>query len=461
MECVSDEPISQLIRSARRQRQLSQYTLARELATVSGKPTVTRDLVARWERGHQIPRFGSRQWLSVVLQVPQERLDAAAAASRRRTRLGHAVVTRNAPVKPGPARRAQGTPALLPVFRSRIQAGILAAALLNPHRSFSLSELAEHAGGSLASVDKESRLLEVAGILTSRTDGTIRLMRAADTGPLIGPLTDLIQSTYGVPQIIGEEFGCVPGVARIMLGGVWAERFAGISGPAADSIEVLLVLARGHAGDQRMIGTAVRRVQNRLRCRVHVSTRPADAQADYLQIPHQRRGQPVVEVAPVRPRHQPATGGPWPDGRQVLTRLLNAGQLDMVSGAAANHRPFLDLAAQHIRAAEQLLDTSPPSAFLLLSEAAQLIASALLAHQGLRPATGAGVQVKGEAVVAQFGHQFSQVELLRKRSVELGDPVSRDSHISNEEAKTYLTTVRSLLSVAHNAIATLGLFTAR
>ncbi|RBM16954.1 hypothetical protein DI005_23960 [Prauserella sp. PE36] len=461
MEHVSDEPISQLIRSARRHRQLSQYTLARELATVAGKPTVTRDLVARWERGHQIPRHGSRQWLSVVLHIPQDRLDAAAAASRRRARLGHAVVTSNAPVKPGPTRRAQGTPALLPVFRSRVQAGILAATLLNPHRSFSLSELAEHAGGSLASVDKESRMLEVAGILTNRVDGTIRLMRAADDNPMIAPLTELIKATYGVPQIVGEEFGRIPGVARIVLGGTWAERFAGIPGAPAESLEILLAIAPGQPEDHDAIDVAARRTQTRLKCHVHVATRPLEARLDYLQIPRQRRGQPVVEVAPVRPRQRPATGMPWPDGRAALAKMIDSGQLDLVSGPAANSRPFMDLAGRHLDAAEQLLDTSPPSAFLLLSHAAQLVASGLLAHQGLRPAVGANDHLTGDAVAAQFGHQFSQVELLRQRSVELKNPTSRDSRVTGDEVKTYLTTVRSLLSVAHNVTSTLGTFIQR
>ncbi|MEU6646112.1 hypothetical protein ABZ863_26685 [Saccharomonospora sp. NPDC046836] len=457
MEQLSDEPISQLIRNARRKRQLSQYTLARELATVAGRPTVTRDLVARWERGHQIPRQGSRQWLSVVLQVPQERLDAAAAASRRRARLGHAVVTSNAPVPTGPSRRAQGTPALLPVFRSRVQAGILAAVLLNPHRSFSLSELAEQAGGSLASVDKESRLLETAGILTSRVDGTIRLLRAASDGPMIAPLTELIRFTYGVPQIVGEEFGRVPGVARIVLGGTWAERFAGIPGPAPESIEILLAITAGHPEDRVAIDLAAKRTRTRLRCLVHVATQPLLPHLDYTRIPRQRGDQPVVEVAPVRPRQRPA-GAPWPDGRGVLAQLIEAGQLDMVSGQAAHSRPFLELATAHADAAQALLESSPPSAFLLLAHAAQLIAAGLLAHQGLRTSPAAAAHVAGDVVSAQFGHQFSQVDLLRQRTLELGEPTSRDSRVGSDEVRIYLTTVRSLLSVAHTVTNTLGTF---
>ncbi|HVW40202.1 MAG TPA: hypothetical protein VHC18_02515 [Amycolatopsis sp.] len=459
MEVDLNQPISHVIRAARRQRQLSQYSLARELATLSGRPTITRDLVARWERGHQIPRQGTRQWLSVILQVPKDRLDVAAAAARRRSRLGHAVVTDNAPASPGPARRAQGTPALLPVFRSRVQAGILAATLLNPDKSFSLTELAEHAGASLASVDKENKLLERSGILTSRREGTIRLMRAAgDGGALVGPLTDLMRITYGVPQVIGEEFGCVPGVTRIILGGVWADRFAGISGTAPDSLEVLIAAPADKILDNRALTTAVRRVEQRLRRPVTYTVAPLEPDLDTLQIPRQRPGHPVVEVSPIRPRAVPQVAGVELQGRDVIRQLLRTGQLELTNGPAADSRPFLQLAAQHVTSAEPLAEGSPDSAFVLLAQAARLIGSGLLAQQGLRPSTSAADHVVGTAVTAQLGHQFSQIEMLRQRVRELEMPTSRDSHVMAAEAKTYLNTVRSLLAAATDAMPKLGLF---
>jgi transcriptional regulator with XRE-family HTH domain len=459
MELDLNQPISHVIRAARRQRQLSQYSLARELATISGRPTITRDLVARWERGHQIPRLGTRQWLSVVLQIPQERLDIAAAAARRRSRLGHAVVTENAPAAPGPARRAQGTPALLPVFRSRVQAGILAATLMNPDRSFSLTELAEHAGSSLASVDKENKLLEKAGILSSRREGTIRLMRAAgEGGPLVGPLTELMRMTYGVPQVVGEEFGCVPGVVRIVLGGVWADRFAGIAGPAPESIELLVAAPAGRTLDNRALATAAKRTEERLNRPVHFSVVPLGPDVDTLQIPQQRPGHPVVEVAPIRPRVAPQISGIELDGQDVIAQLLRTGQLEMANGPAANSQPFLQLAAKHIASAEHLTETSPDSAFVLLSQAAQLIGSAMLAQQGLRASSSAPDHVVGTAATAQFGHQFSQIESLRQRARELQMPTSRDSHVIPAEAKTYLGTVRSLLAAAAEVMPKLGLF---
>jgi transcriptional regulator with XRE-family HTH domain len=459
MEVDVNQPISYVIRAARQQRRLSQYALARELATVSGRPTITRDLVARWERGHQIPRVGTRQWLAVVLQVPQERLDCAAAAARRRSRLGHAVVTQNAPARPGPVRRAQGTPPLLPVFRSRVQAGILAATLLNPERSFSLTELAEEAGSSLASVDKENKLLEQAGILTSRRDGTIRLIRASGAGgPLLRPLTDLMRLTYGVPQVVGEELGCVPGVVRIVLGGVWADRFAGIAGPAPETIEVLVAASPGRLLDSRALATAARRTEQRLERPVHFSVVPFKPDLDTSRIPGQRPRHPVVEVAPIRPRVVPQIAGVALAGDDIVRRLLATGQLEMTSGPAANGEPFLQLAGQHLAAAEHLTDTAPDSAFVLLSQAAQLVGSALLARQGLRVAASTPGQVTGTLVTAQFGHQFSQVELLRQRSSELEAPTSRDSRVQPAEAKTYLGTVRALLAAATEIMPKLGLF---
>ncbi|TVT52234.1 hypothetical protein FNH05_13275 [Amycolatopsis rhizosphaerae] len=459
MDVDFDQPISQVIRDARRQRRLSQYALARELATVSGRPTITRDLVARWERGHQIPRSGTRQWLSVVLKVPQERLDLAAAAARRRSRLGHAVVTKNAPAKPGPARRAQGTPALLPVFRSRVQAGILAATLLNPERSYSLTELAEQAGGSLASVDKENKLLEQSGLLTSRREGTIRLIRASATaGPLLRPLTELMRLTYGVPQVIGEEFGAVPGVARIVLGGVWADRFAGIPGPPPRTIELLIATAPGRALDSRALSIAVRRSEQRLARPVHFSVTPLRPELDTSRVPQQRAGHPVVEVAPVKPRMAPQTAGVELGGDEMIRRLLVTGQLELASGPAANGEPFLQLAGKHRMAAEHLAEASPDSALVLLAHAGQLIGSALLACQGLRRAAAASGQVIGVAVSAQFGHQFSQIELLRERASELEAPTSRDSHVLPVEAATYARTVRSLLESAAETMPKLGLF---
>jgi transcriptional regulator with XRE-family HTH domain len=76
------QPIGALIRQARQRLGLSQYTLAERLAEVSGDDAVTREQVARWERGERIPRPYWRSHLSTALRVSRELLDRAAALAR-------------------------------------------------------------------------------------------------------------------------------------------------------------------------------------------------------------------------------------------------------------------------------------------------------------------------------------------------------------------------------------------
>jgi hypothetical protein len=468
---MSNQPISQLIRSARRQLGLSQYALADQLATVSGKQTMGRDRVARWERGRQIPRREWRQWLAVVLRLSPDQLDAGAEAARRQHRVGQAV-TLHGSASPSPTRRSQGTPALLPVFRSRVQAGILAATLLNPHRAFSLTELADHAGGSLASVSKESRLLEAAGILTTRHEGAIRLIRAATDKPMLPPLTELIRVTYGVPQILGEEFGRVQGVARITLTGTWAERFAGVTGPDPETIHVRLTPQKSGRVSQQALSSAARRAERRLRRTVRVQiapilpapirsrgAAPLGSPGGGNPIPRQRDGWTLVQVVPLpSPDGSPPTEGSWSTGADIISRLVDDGQLELFSGPDTDAKPYFDLAAQHLSAADDALSVSPVSAFVLICQAAQVIGVGLLAAQGLRPTAGSTSDAMSRAVVAQFGPQYGQIELLRQRLSTLTHPTGRDNRVTEIDVGGCLPAVRSLLKAADDVSLELSLF---
>ncbi|HZX08246.1 helix-turn-helix transcriptional regulator [Kribbella sp.] len=455
MDSSAQETIAQLIRRAREDQGLSQTRLAKELATLSGRHTINRDLISHWERGAQIPRAETRQWLAVFFGIPQEQFEQAAALSKRRTKTGNAVVAHNAPTKPGLARRAQGTPELLPVLRSRVQAGILAAVLLNPDRWFSLSELAETAGAALASVDKEVRLLETSGIVSGRTEGTMRLYHASRVGPGLAPLIDLVRLTYGVPQVIGEEFGSVEGVGRLVLSGMWAERFAGIPGAAPESLELIVV--SGERVDPDELRLAGDRAEQRLGRPVRWHLRPTDDRNTTTTPTHWGR-RPVVEVRLVRPADSARARGEAPVGHDAITHLLDSGQLTMTNGPDAQAEPSLELAEQHLGAAEQIVAEAPQSVHLLLAEAAQLIATGLLAHQGLRVAPAAHPNTAGEAVTAQFGHQYSHVVQLRERSGALR---LRANRLTPEEAQITTATLRALLTDARSRIRQLPLFTPR
>ncbi|MEV5966066.1 helix-turn-helix transcriptional regulator [Kribbella sp. NPDC051952] len=446
--------IAQLIRQAREDRGLSQSQLAKELATISGRHTINRDLISHWERGAQVPRFDTRQWLSVFFDIPPEHFEAAAMSARRRMKTGNAVVARNPPAKPGPVRRAQGTPELLPVLRSRVQAGILAAVLLNPDRWFSLSELSETVGAALASVDKEVQLLETAGIVSGRTEGTMRLHHASNLGPGLAPLVELLRLTYGVPQVIGEEFGWVRGVGRLVLGGSWAARFAGVPGPAPESLELAVIPQSGRCVDRDALRLAAHRSELRLKRPVRWQLRDVE-DTKTVAVPRQWEKLPIVEVRLVR-RAEPAyREGASAVGQDPISLLLESGQLSMTNGPDAQAEPALELAEEHLVAAERIAEDAPQAAHVLLAEAGELIANGLLAQQGLRVHPAAHPHTAGAAVTEQFGFQFSHVVLLRERSTALHLRLNR---VSAEEARVSTATVRALLTEARARVAELSLF---
>ena len=446
--------IAQLIRRARESKGLSQTQLAKELATLSGRHTINRDLISHWERGAQVPRSETRQWLAVFFDIPREDFEQAAAWSKRRMRTGNAVVAHNAPTKPGPARRAQGTPELLPVLRSRVQAGILAAVLLNPDRWFSLSELGETVGAALASVDKEVQLLETAGIVSSRTEGTMRLYHASHMGPGLAPLVELVRLSYGVPQVVGEEFGHVRGAERLILGGTWAERFAGLPGPAPDSLELVVIGKPGEWTNDGELRLAARRAELRLRRPVRWQLSAAD-DASTITIPNHRAGQPIVEVRLVKPGEPDRVEQNGAASQDGIAQLLESGRLNLTNGPHAKAEPLLDLAEQHLAAAERIVADAPQSAHVLLAEAGELIANGLLARQGLRVDPAAHPNTAGEAVTAQFGHQYSHVVQLRERSTALH---VRANQLTPDEVRVSTSTVRALLIEARSTIRQLSLF---
>jgi hypothetical protein len=109
-------------------------------------------------------------------------------------------------------------PPLLPLLRSRLQAELLTVVLLAPEQEWSLTELAERVGSSLATAGREVTRAEQAGVVTSRRVGSAGLVRAASS-PLTGPLTELLLRSFGPRQVVAEELAAVAGVERAYLFG--------------------------------------------------------------------------------------------------------------------------------------------------------------------------------------------------------------------------------------------------
>jgi hypothetical protein len=140
-------------------------------------------------------------------------------------------------------------PPLLPILRSRTQAGVLTVLLLNPDLELTQTELARRVGASLSSVVDEVRRLDQAGLLSSRMLGRARLVRAG-SGPLVEALAELMLRAFGPLQIIAEEFGAAvaeldEAVIELALFGSWAARYCGEPGAEPADLDVLVVVTSG------------------------------------------------------------------------------------------------------------------------------------------------------------------------------------------------------------------------
>lgn len=118
---------------------------------------------------------------------------------------------------------------------------MLARLLVDPRKSYNLSELVEWTGSSMPTVHREVGRAEKAGIVTTEKVGPTRLVRANPDHPLFAAVSQVVLSTYGPPAIIAREFQGIDGAEAVMLFGSWAARYLGQPGRAPNDIDVLVI----------------------------------------------------------------------------------------------------------------------------------------------------------------------------------------------------------------------------
>lgn len=109
----------------------------------------------------------------------------------------------------------------------------------------------------------------------------------------------------------------------------------------------------------------------------------------------------------------------WKRGEAEVETLVAAGDLQKLTGAAANGERLLEKASVTLETARSVIERDPDSAFVLAYDAARQALTALLAHQGLRSTTKGGHYAVEQAARAQFGPGFRQFGALRRRRNEL------------------------------------------
>ena len=196
-------------------------------------------------------------------------------------------------------------PALLPVFRSKLQADILAALLLNPEREYSLTDLAQRFDAPLSTVHGEVRRLTEAGLLRRRNVGRSAMVQANPNNRLVEPLAEVLFLSWGPLQVVADEFSSLDGAERVLIFGSWAARYLQRPGPPPGDVDVLVV-----GGPTReSVYDAADRAERRLGMPVNPVIRAADAWRDAVDplIQQIQSGPFVVVLVP-----DEATGGKPP-----------------------------------------------------------------------------------------------------------------------------------------------------
>src|ERR1039457_6694444 len=132
-------------------------------------------------------------------------------------------------------------PALLPIFRSWLQADILAALLLSPDAEYSLTELAERFRAPLSTVHGEVKRLTDAGLLRRREVGRSALVRADPGNRVTKPLADLLLLSWGPLHVVPEGSSGLAEAALFLSFGPGATRSQHPPGNPPHDRDVLVV----------------------------------------------------------------------------------------------------------------------------------------------------------------------------------------------------------------------------
>jgi predicted nucleotidyltransferase len=137
------------------------------------------------------------------------------------------------------------------LLRSRVTGALLALLYLHPDRDYSLTE----AGKAIGASPKVRR-------------GQARLIRAETSGPVSGPLTDLLAVTYGPQPVLSDLLSGVSGAEQAYIYGSWAARYLGEPGRVPHDVDVLVI---GTANENDLYDIA-REAEGRLGREVNIST---------------------------------------------------------------------------------------------------------------------------------------------------------------------------------------------
>jgi DNA-binding transcriptional ArsR family regulator len=197
-------------------------------------------------------------------------------------------------------------PPLLPLFRSKAQARLLADLYLRPSRRQPLSELARALELSHSTVSREAERLEQAGLLRSELVGKQRLLFANEASPFYPALHQLLLRAFGPLPLAEQTLARLRGVEKAYLYGSWAARYLGESGEAPNDLDLLVV----GTPDRRALAKLTNELAERLAVDVNPTVVPAaDWQTQTSGFLRSLAEGPLVELHLHQPGESPDGGG--------------------------------------------------------------------------------------------------------------------------------------------------------
>ena len=146
----------------------------------------------------------------------------------------------------------------------------------------------------------------------------------------------------------------------------------------------------------------------------------------------------------------------WNKGSEVIERLLESRHLERVPADGDTVEALIASARRHVISASTTAKDDPEGAFALAYDAARKTATAVLAHQGLRPTSAGGHIVIVDAVNAQFRGVagLKSIDRLRRRrnQAEYPDPHNYDP-VTTEEVEDAIVAARACLDAVEKLIA--------
>lgn len=153
----------------------------------------------------------------------------------------------------------------------------------------------------------------------------------------------------------------------------------------------------------------------------------------------------------------------WRKGEERVVGLIEQRHLQQVAADSETAAALLASAGRHVESARRSVEVDPEAAYALAYDAARKSATALLAHQGLRPTTNGGHIAVVDAMRAQFPGVpgLTSLDRLRRRrnQAEYPNPASYDP-ITVDEAKDAIDTANECVSSANRLLSLdeLGIF---